>query len=252
MISLLRSPLKAKDDPKALPPIAVGDITVEVKIHPRARCLGIRYDAKKAKFILTSPKRASHKSRIAFAEECHDWMKKQLAIAPQVTLVRPGGFLPLEGKDRFIVHLEAPGVQIDLTDETLVVLCPASRFPRALHRYIQQRAQDVIVPLAHQKAAEIGKTIRAIYFRDTTTRWGSCTYDGKLSFSWRLILAPAEVIDYVVAHEVAHLQVFNHSEQFWDLCRKLTPHTTYGKHWLQQNGDALHRVHVISRENPIA
>ena len=244
MLRLLRD----GPEPRAIPPIFVDDMIVDIKIHPRARGLTLRYDPRKERFVLSSPKRTSQKSRIAFVDECQNWMRKQVIVAPPITYIRPGSILPLEGKDRKIVHIDAPGVDIKLTDDTLTVACRIDRFPRALQRYIQQRANDVIVPLCHQKAAIIDKQIQSIHLRDTMTRWGSCTWDKKLSFSWRLILAPAEVIDYIVAHEVAHLQVFNHSESFWELCRSLTSHTTFGKHWLQQQGNALHQIRIVGEE----
>ncbi len=244
MLRLLRN----LSEPRVIPPIEIGGMVVDVKIHGRARRLTLRYDAKKSRFVLSSPKRASKKSMVEFVDQSQDWMRKQVIVAPETVYIRPGAFLPLEGRDRLIVHIDAPGVAVELTEDTITMKCREARFPRALQRWIQTRAQEVIVPLSYQKAALITKPIQSINLRDTTTRWGSCTHDGKLSFSWRLILAPAEIIDYVVAHEVAHLKVFDHSERFWKLCRTLTDHTTLGKHWLQTNGNALHQIRIIGKQ----
>lgn len=248
MLRLLRN----TSEDKTIPPIQIGDMFVDVKRHPRARRLSIRYNPKKQRFVLSSPKRSSKKSMFEFVTECEKWMRKQVVVAPPPVYVRPGSMLPLEGRDRLVNHIDGPGVHVDLTEDQLTITCRIDRFPRALQRYLQQRAYDVIAPLAHQKAATINKPIKLIQLRDTITRWGSCTHDGKLSFSWRLILATPDIIDYVVAHEVAHLQVFNHSETFWKLCRTLTPHTTFGKHWLQQQGNNLHQISIIAPEIPTA
>lgn len=246
MLRLLRSSLT----PRVIPPIEIGGMKVTIKLHAKARRLTLRYDAKKEHFVLSSPKRASKKSMVEFVTESENWMRKQVVVTPQATVLKPGSFLPLEGKERLIIHTEAPGVEIVLTDDTITVKCREARFPRALDRFIRQRAHNIITSLSHKKAMELGRSIQSIQLRDTTTRWGSCTHDGKLSFSWRLIMAPAEIIDYVVAHEVAHLAVFDHSPKFWATCRTLTPHTTFGKHWLQQNGSTLHQIKIIN-ETPL-
>jgi predicted metal-dependent hydrolase len=90
--------------------------------------------------------------------------------------------------------------------------------------------------------ATIGRRAKAIRFKDTTSRWGSCTSDGSLSFSWRIMMAPAPVIDYLVAHEVAHLKEMNHGPKFWKLCRELCPDTDRCKDWLKRNGAALQAI----------
>ena len=84
--------------------------------------------------------------------------------------------------------------------------------------------------------------VKAVRFKDTTSRWGSCSSDGNLSFSWRIMMAPPAVIDYLVAHEVAHLKEMNHGPKFWKLCRELCPRTDEAKAWLQRNGSALQAI----------
>ena len=91
-------------------------------------------------------------------------------------------------------------------------------------------------------AGALGKTVTAISMKDTRSRWGSCTAQGRLSFSWRIVMAPDHVIDYLAAHEVAHLEEMNHGPRFWSLCRRLCPHTDEAKSWLKRNGSALHSI----------
>ena len=79
-------------------------------------------------------------------------------------------------------------------------------------------------------------------FKDTRSRWGSCTSDGRLAFSWRIVMAPPYVIDYLAAHEVAHLAEMNHGPRFWTACRRLCPRTDEAKAWLKRHGTMLHAI----------
>ena len=107
---------------------------------------------------------------------------------------------------------------------------------------MKREAKRDIEALVAKHSATIGQRARAIRFRDTKSRWGSCTSDGTLSFSWRIMMAPPLVIDYLVAHEVAHLKEMNHSARFWKLCRELCPETDRCKDWLKRNGTALQAI----------
>jgi len=94
--------------------------------------------------------------------------------------------------------------------------------------------------LSDEKAALLGKSINRVTVRDTRTRWGSCSSKGNLSFSWRLMMAPDFVSDYLTAHEVAHLACMNHSAEFWEIVNTLTPYTNEARNWLYHNGNSLH------------
>jgi predicted metal-dependent hydrolase len=220
-------------------PIIVGDFTVLVKPVARARNLTLRYNLKKACFVVTGPKRASRKSLVEFVSQQQHWMQQQLKTMPKPPSIIEDGFVMLEGRPRKIVHQIAAGVKIILDDDALIIHCREERLQRAIKRFVIQHAEKTITPLTYEKAALSGKKFADITFRDTSSRWGSCTHDGRLSFSWRLIMAPMETIDYVVAHEVAHLTHFDHSPKFWGLCRELSAHFTAGKHWLKINGAHL-------------
>ncbi|MBC8269352.1 MAG: M48 family metallopeptidase [Rhodospirillaceae bacterium] len=100
----------------------------------------------------------------------------------------------------------------------------------------------IVLCLHQTKATQIGKKATRITIRDTRTRWGSCSFKGCLSFSWRLVMAPPGVLDYVVAHEVAHLAHMNHGPEFWDTVDSLCPNASNGRAWLSENGSALHRI----------
>lgn len=223
--------------------ISLDDLTVEVKTNARARNITLRYSAKKMRFVASVPKHVSKKFLLSFLTEHQPWMRKQAAIAP---LPQPSalqsGVVMIEGIARHIVHSEATGVHVSLNPEEILIACRTERLPRALQRFVMQHAEKLITELAHEKAQRIGRRVTKITLRDTASRWGSCASDGSLSFSWRLIMAPFDVIDYVVAHEVAHLQHFDHSAEFWGLCRELSENYTMGKHWLKLNGAMLQGV----------
>ena len=108
-------------------------------------------------------------------------------------------------------------------------------------RFLKKLACDEMTRLANEKAALIGKPVCQVQVRDTTSRWGSCSTKGALSFSWRLVLAPAVALDYIVAHEVAHLVHMNHSARFWTLCKQLSADYAAGHHWIRNHGHTLMR-----------
>jgi predicted metal-dependent hydrolase len=226
------------------PQVIFDDTRVHIKTHPRARHLTLRQDTRTAQFILTKPRRTSHKTAIKFIEECRGWIESQKTKHPTPNRIESGSTIQLEGRELTIRHIDAPGIDVFTKNDELIVKCRAPRVPRAVQRFLIQRAENLIIPLAHAKAVGLKKPIKSIRFRDTSSRWGSCTHDGKLSFSWRLIMAPMEVIDYIVGHEVAHLEHMNHSKKFWDMCDRLTRYTVYGRHWLKVNGDRLYQIRV--------
>jgi len=230
--------------------VVLGDIEIELKVHPRARSMTLRHDVNFNNFKLSLPKRMSRKAVIEFLQEQQGWMRDLKDRNPDPSPIKEGSMIMIEGIDRVIVRRDGSrGVETRLTDNELIVTCKPDRLQRAVVRFVKHHAEKTIVPMAHKKAAALGRPIMAIKFRDTNSRWGSCTCDGKLSFSWRLIMAPPEVLDYIVAHEVAHLKHMNHSDNFWKTCREWTPNTTFGKHWLKTNACLLHQVQFITRDS---
>jgi len=110
---------------------------------------------------------------------------------------------------------------------------------RRVRDHLVSTARAELAPRARRLAAQIGREIRRVSVRDTKSRWGSCSGRGNLSFSWRLILAPEAVLDYVVAHEVAHLAEMNHGPRFWRLVESLVPGSAGPRSWLKQHRDRL-------------
>jgi predicted metal-dependent hydrolase len=114
--------------------------------------------------------------------------------------------------------------------------------PRRLTDYLKREAKREIEALVEKHTAKVGRKAKAVRFKDTSSRWGSCTSDGNLSFSWRIMMAPRPVINYLVAHEVAHLKEMNHGPKFWKLCEELCPDTERCKAWLKKNGSTLQAI----------
>jgi hypothetical protein len=127
-------------------------------------------------------------------------------------------------------------------EPALIVHGERRHLSRRLADFLKREARRDIEALVARHAGAVGRPARAIRYRDTTSRWGSCTADGVLSFSWRIMMAPPAVIDYLVAHEVAHLREMNHGPKFWSLCRTLCPRTDEAKTWLKRNGGALQAI----------
>jgi predicted metal-dependent hydrolase len=174
------------------------------------------------------------------------WLEQRLEKLPDRPQVRPGIKLPLRGVPHRVVH--EPGrrgtvtVRPGAAGPEIVVHGDGAHLARRLADFLKREARKDITALAAKHAAAIDRRIAAIRFKDTSSRWGSCTASGTLSFSWRIMMAPRPVIDYLVAHEVAHLQEMNHGPHFWALCRRLCPDTDRCRAWLKKNGNALQAI----------
>ena len=133
-------------------------------------------------------------------------------------------------------------VEVGEHEGELALLVPgdAEHRARRLIDWLKGEAQHELEKRCKHHAERLGVTVKSISMRSQSTRWGSCSSTGKLNFNWRLILAPPYVLDYVAAHEVAHLVQMNHSAAFWELCERLCPQTLEAKHWLKRNGAMLH------------
>jgi len=154
--------------------------------------------------------------------------------------------VPLRGRHYTIRHypsLRGPAGRgpVWVDDGAIWVAGEPEHLPRRLTDWFKRQAHLDISRRAHGFAEQLGRPIKRIRFHDARSNWGSCTHDGVLSFSWRLVMASNGVIDYVVAHEVAHLAEMSHNHRFWALVSQLRPGYKRSQAWLQQNGLTLHR-----------
>jgi predicted metal-dependent hydrolase len=113
---------------------------------------------------------------------------------------------------------------------------------RRIRDFLKREARRDLAEAVARHTATLGRPAESMTLKDTTSRWGSCTSDGRLSFSWRIVMAPPLVIDYLAAHEVAHLQEMNHGPRFWALCNRLCPQTPAARAWLKEHGTLLHAI----------
>ena len=204
----------------------------------------LRVDAKTGGVQLTLPRGASRRDGLDFAERHRDWLLRRLADLPPAVPFLDGVEIPYLGAPHLIRH--APEARRGVWREAgeIVVSGGAEFVPRRVTDFLKREAKREIQGRAQAKAELLpakARTLRRVTLRDTRSRWGSCAHSGDLSFSWRLILAPDPVLDYVVAHEVAHLAEMNHGPAFWRLVGRLADAVAEPKAWLRREGAGLHR-----------
>ncbi|MBR0648444.1 M48 family metallopeptidase [Roseomonas terrae] len=208
----------------------------------RARRVSLRIDPRAGEVIVTLPMREARRAGMALLTTHAAWVMQRLAaLAPAVSLA-PGAEVLLGGRPHVICHDPSARGGAFLEGATITVTGQLEFLARRVKDFLRAEAKRRIAVLADGHAATLGVKIRAIRLKDTRSRWGSCAPDGTLAFSWRLVMAPDWVLDYVVAHEVAHLRELNHSPRFWAHVETLAPDREAAQDWLRDNGPALLRV----------
>jgi predicted metal-dependent hydrolase len=213
-------------------------IRVAIRRAPRARRFSLRLNGRTGGPELVLPQRAPLKPALEFAAAQTKWLERHLERIVPPQKLAPGMILPLGGIPHRIEHrADLRGIALDEAACVLLVGGHSDHAPRRLRDFLAKRARAAITPLVHEKAERIGKRIAYLGVRDNRSRWGSCSSDGRLSFTWHLALTPEPVIDYLAAHEVAHLKEMNHSTRFWRLCRELTQgDMEHARAWLKAHG----------------
>ena len=216
-----------------------------------ARRYTLRVKNESGAIVLTMPTRGSLKDAQAFAERQGAWIGARLRRLPKAVAFEPGAVVPLRGVPHRIVHCEgrrgtvwAEAPSPDLLSPGECALCVAgdrAHLERRVRDFLKREARRDLEAAVQHYTRELNLPNRSVGLRDTTSRWGSCSSEGALNFSWRLILAPAYVLDYLAAHEVAHLVYMDHSARFWKLTQKLCPATERAEAWLKAHGKELHR-----------
>lgn len=177
---------------------------------------------------------------VGFAEAQAGWIAARLRRLPQRRPFVDGAEVPLFGEPHRVRHRPDRRGAVWCEGGEIHVAGQPEHLPRRLKDWLTAELRARLVPLVHAKAARAGRPVRRITVRDTRSRWGSCGPDAAMSFSWRLVLAPPEVLDYLVAHEVAHLVHLNHGPRFWALARMLCDGPIEGPQaWLKTNGETL-------------
>jgi predicted metal-dependent hydrolase len=212
---------------------------VIVRKRRGARRFVIRYQPLQHSVGLTLPPYASIRQGLRFAQEKSEWIAQRMNEKPPTVSFADGAIIPILGKEYTLCHVGGRGVVKEEGDK-IIVPGDAAFMPRRVRDFLKAKAREEITKLSQHQAERLGKKIKKISLRDTSSRWGSCSHDGNLSFSWRLVLAPYAVLEYLVSHEVAHLQEHNHSPAFWALVAKLFPAYEQAQQWLSEHGQRLY------------
>jgi predicted metal-dependent hydrolase len=219
---------------------------VRLRRNAQARRYTLRIHSVTREVVLTMPPRGSVRQASAFAQKHGAWIAARLERLPDAAPFTDGTRLPLRGVEHRIVHRAgAHGtvwIETNAGDERLICVAGAEpHIPRRVRDFLKREAKSDLEKASREAAAALGVTIKRVSIRDQSSRWGSCSTTGLLSYSWRLILAPPFVLDYLAAHEVAHLVEMNHSAAFWRLVARICPHVSRAKTWLDAHGTGLHR-----------
>jgi hypothetical protein len=238
---------------------------VALRRSPRARRLSLRVNEAKLGAVLTLPVNASLGEAGDFLARHFDWLQKRLAELPHPIPFEEGALIPLRGLGHELcmaptkgprgkvwtqceeqspsgangaagepARLTPPRPQIWLSG-------PQHKAAAVLSTWLKRQARQDFSARVDRHTVCLEVRPKRITIRDQTTRWGSCSANGTLSFSWRLVLAPPFVLDYVAAHEVAHLRELNHGARFWRLVRSAAPRADEARNWLKENGARLHQ-----------
>ncbi|MEE2694239.1 MAG: SprT family zinc-dependent metalloprotease [Pseudomonadota bacterium] len=213
---------------------------VKLKRNRRARKISLTIDAVEGGALLVLPIRATLQEGENFLQRQTTWILEELGRLPPHRPFNDGATFPLLGKQHRIRHLPLLPAQIQPEGQDLVVGGYTEPNTKVI-KWLKEFAKSSLKEASISKAKSLKVRPPQISIRDPKTRWGSCSQGGSISFSWRLVLAPPWVMDYVISHEIAHILQFNHSNEFWALVRSVCPRYKLAKLWLKTNGPLLLR-----------
>jgi len=229
-------------------------VPVTVRHNPRAKRVIVRVDLAAGSVQVTTPSKRGLGKALLFAREQREWIAERLHQVPAPVPFRNGARIPYRGKEHIVRYVGArredalergPVWRVRSADTGGMPEIRVTGHPDFVQRrvtdWLRAKARDELNEQALFYADLFDVRPSRITVRDTTTRWGSCSPTRALSFSWRLILAPSYVLDYVTAHEVAHIRHMNHGPRFWNLVAEAIPNYEMAKRWLEVNGPGLHR-----------
>ena len=216
------------------------DAPISIRVSRRARRVGLRIDPIGHNVELVLPCGVPASTGLRFLTAKREWVAARLAAVPQPIPFVVGGVVPVLGVPDRLRRESAPSLPpVRIIDGEIRVRGDPAHLARRVRDHLIVVARDELAPRARRLAAQIGREVQRVSVRDTKSRWGSCSGDGNISFCWRLIFAPGPVLDYVAAHEVAHLVEMNHGPRFWRLVDDLTPGRSAARSWLRRHRDRL-------------
>jgi predicted metal-dependent hydrolase len=217
-------------------------VTVTVRVNARARSYRLSIPHSGGP-LLTLPPHGKWVEAEAFLARHRNWLAARIRRAPEATSFADGGTVPLRGVDHRIVGTGRVRGRVEVAemDGETVVLVPGdiAHQARRLTDWLKEQAQADLAARTAIHAARLGVTVKSVRMRSQSSRWGSCSSSGNINYNWRLVLAPPFVLDYVAAHEVAHLVEMNHSAAFWATVKRTLPDMEKGRAWLKAHGRQL-------------
>ncbi|ADB49516.1 M48 family metallopeptidase [Conexibacter woesei] len=214
-----------------------GDISYRVRRSDRARRVRVRVDGTTGIEVVL-PRRAPEREAAAAVRQLRPWIERRVAELERTRalVAARGASVPYLGETLRLVP-ERERTRVHRRDDLLLV--PAGDHREAVERWFRRRAQEEIAPRLDHATAVAGTEYSKLTIRGQRTRWASCSTNGGMSFNWRLLMAPAPVLDYVVWHEVCHLEVMDHSPRFWALLASRWPDYRAHSAWLRRHGATL-------------
>jgi predicted metal-dependent hydrolase len=230
--------------PETIPPVQLPDGTalpVTVRHSVRARRIALRLRLAEREIELVLPSGGSLPRALAFLESRRGWIAAQAVRLPTRIRFVDGAAIPVLGVEH---RLTALGIRrgvppFRIGDGMIEVTGLADHLARRTEAGLRAHARQMLADKTRALAARLGRPAGKITVGDAASRWGSCSAAGNIKYSWRLVLAPERVLDYVAAHETAHLAEMNHSPRFWAVVESLYGPFEAERHWLKRNGARL-------------
>ncbi len=220
------------------------DFEIFLRRNKRAKRLILRQNINDGQFALTLPPRASITSAENFCQSHIGWILNKFKTRSPLIKLKHGQLIPLRGEDYKLIFTDKLRGKIEQTKSEIIITGGEDFAPNRLKNWLKLQAKNDTIHAINKYQPMLNVKHNKLTIRDTKSRWGSCSSQKNLSFSWRLIMAPSYVLDYVVAHELAHILEMNHSPKFWAHVNKVCPHTKQAQNWLKENGSGLHVLQV--------
>ncbi len=218
--------------------------TLRLSVNPRARRLSVRIDTRAGEAVVIAPTERGLTQAVAFARTKAVWIGERLAVRPKSRPLEPGQVISLRGRP---VRLEAvPGAgAARLVEDGMVIRSggEGEAYARRVENLLKREARQTLVERTDHHLRTLGQRPVQVSIADTRSRWGSCSpHNRTIRYSWRVVMAPPPVIDYLAAHEVAHLVHADHSPSYWSVVERLVGDHKPWRKWLRDHGGALHAV----------